>query len=544
MNDLLICNGWIVDGSGEERFQADILIRSGKICQIGLDLNRENCKILDASDLVVMPGIIDGHSHTERTIFRNPYSDSKLFQGVTSEVICQCGEGAFPLPKELEKRKTFSHLWSGAYNGSASMKGPSWTDFSSYAEALTDLKPAVNLLPVVPHGALRAFVMGWEERTATESERKNLQKSLAENLNQGAWGISFGLEYPPSSYSDQLELLALAQTASSCGGVCAFHLRNEDNELLQSIDEVLSLGKRTGAPIHICHLKADGKPNWGKAIEGLEMIRRSRAEGVQVTVDQYPYDAFSTQLSLLIGGWAQSGGREAFLTRLSDPNLQERIENEVEKNIELRGGPGRIQISQTDSARRELCGKTIENLAAEMEISAGKVVIQLILEERGGIWGTFFGMDGGEVDYLLSQLDVAIVSDGFGLRLPEDGKNSYHPRSFGSFPRVLGRKTRDERQLSLERAVYKMTGLNADIWGIKDRGRLKVGLAADITILDPQTIFDPAGFSETGPYSVGIKYVFVNGSIALKHGEIQEERNGYVLKRLGISNEIKSLVGN
>ena len=541
MNDLLIRNGWVVDGSGRERFQADILICKGKICQIGSDLNGENCEILEASGLVIMPGIIDGHSHTERTIFRNPYSDSKLFQGVTSEVICQCGEGAFPLPEDLEKRSTFSHLWSGAYSGSASMNGPSWTDFSSYAEALTDLKPAVNLLPVVPHGALRAFVMGWEERVATEPERKKLRKILAENLGQGAWGISFGLEYPPSSYSDQLELLALAQTVASCGGICAFHLRNEDNELLQSIDEVLSLGKVTGAPIHICHLKADGKPNWGKAIEGLEMIRQSRTEGVRATVDQYPYDAFSTQLSLLIGGWVQSGGREAFLARLSESKLQERIENEVKQNMDLRGGPGRIQISQTSSARRELCGKTIEELATEMDITASRVVIQLILEERGGIWGTFFGMDRIEVDYLLSQPDVAVVSDGFGLRLPEDGKNSYHPRSFGSFPRVLGQKTRDEKRLSLELAVYKMTGLNADIWGIEDRGRLKVGLVADITIFDPQAISDPAGFLATGPYSTGIKYVLVNGSIALKNGKVQEKRNGHVLKRSVILKDIKSL---
>ena len=541
MSDLLIRNGLIVDGSAQESFQADLLIRGGKIFKIGSDLKSENCEILEASGLVVIPGIIDGHSHTERTIFRNPYSDSKLFQGVTSEVICQCGEGAFPLPEDLEKRNAFSHLWTGAYSGSSSVNGPSWTDFASYAEALADLKPAVNLLPVVPHGALRAFVMGWEERLATEPERKKLQKALAENLSQGAWGISFGLEYPPSSYSDQLELLALAQTIASCSGVCAFHLRNEDNELLESIDEVLGLGKVTGAPIHICHLKADGKPNWGKAIEGLEKIRQSRTEGVRATVDQYPYDAFSTQLSLLIGGWAQSGGREAFLARLSDPNLQERIENEVKQNIDLRGGPGRIQISQTNSARRDLCGKTIEKLAAEMDITAAKVVIQLILEERGGIWGTFFGMDSVEVDYLLSQPDVAIISDGFGLRLPEDGKNSYHPRSFGSFPRVLGRKTRDENRLSLELAVYKMTGLNADIWGIEDRGRLKVGLAADITIFDPQEISDLAGFSETGPYSTGVKYVLVNGSIALKNGKIQEKRNGHVLKRSVILKDIKSL---
>ena len=271
------------------------------------------------------------------------------------------------------------------------------------------------------------------------------------------------------------------------------------------------------------------------------MIRRSRNEGVRATVDQYPYDAFSTQLSFLIGGWAQSGGREAFLDRLSNPKFQERIENEVKKNMDLRGGPGRIQISQTSSSCRDWCGKTIEKLAAEMNLTASRTVIQLILEEQGGVWGTFFGMDLAEVDYLLSQPDIAVVSDGFGLRLPEDGKNSYHPRSFGSFPRVLGKTMRDEKRLSLELAVYKMTGLNADIWGIEDRGRLKVGLVADITIFDPQTICDLAGFSETGPYSVGVKYVLVNGSIALKNGKVQEKRNGHVLKRSVILKDIKSL---
>ena len=529
---ILIQKGLIVDGSGSSGFVGDLLIENGKISKIAPEIDQNLAdKIIPAEGLVVIPGIIDGHSHTERTIFRNPYSESKLFQGVTSEVICQCGEGIYPLPEAQEKREDFAHLSQGVYSGSAIEGKPTWTTFATYKEALEEVGPAINLLPLIPHGALRATIVGWGNRLSTETEKEKMKQLAKQNMEEGAWGLSFGLEYPPSSYADLEELIALGKTIGEAGGYCAFHLRNEDNFLLEAIQEALDTGKESGCPVHISHLKADGKPNWGKAMEGLEMIRKAQKEGVQATTEQYPYEAFSTNLSLLFGGWVQEGGQGAYMDRLADIELREQLEQEIIANMNLRGGPEKIVISQTASQRTDCKGKTIADTAKEWDILPAQVVTRLLLEEKGGAWGVFFGMDIMEVREMLVQPDVMIISDGFGLSLPSDSTSFFHPRSFGSFTKVLGPMVREEKLLTLELAVHKMTGLTAKYLGISDRGILKEGLVADITIFDPTTVTDRATFDETGPYSEGINHVIVNGKIALEDGKINSERYGQILTR-------------
>lgn len=533
MGTTWIQNGLIVDGTNSPGYQGDVLLKDGKICQIGKKLDiSEVDEIIDATGLYVIPGIIDGHSHTERSIFRNPHSDSKLYQGVTTEVIGQCGQGAYPLPANLEEREKFAHLWQGALDGSAPVGGPTWENFSGYVKALEERKPGTNLAPLVPHGTLRALVVGWADRKADPEETKKMKEIVRQSLKEGAWGISFGLEYAPGNYSDEAEMIALGEVAAEEGAYCAYHLRSEDNFVLEGVVEALNVGRKSGVHVHICHLKADGKPNWGKARKGLEMIRKAREEGINATVEVYPYDAFSTTLSLLVGTWAQAGGIPSYMARLDDPELLDQIATEIEKNLDLRGGPSRIIVSQTGKPRPEYKGRSIEEIAKEKGIRPGQAVMQILREEDGGAWGVYFGMDYEEVSYLLQQPDVAIISDGFGLKLPEDGINFYHPRSFGTFARALGPLVRDEKLMPMELAVHKMTGLTADFVGIKDRGRLEEGLAADVTIFDPNEIKDLATFQESGPYSVGIKYVFVNGFLAFKNGEIIEERHGKVLKRI------------
>lgn len=533
MGTTWIRNGWIIDGTNSPGYQGDLFLKDGKIFQIGENLEIfEADETIDATGLYVIPGIIDGHTHTERSIFRNPHSDSKLYQGVTTEVIGQCGQGAYPLPEDFNEREKFAQLWEGALSGSAPGEGPAWGSFSEYARALEEWKPGMNLVPLIPHGTIRALVMGWTDRKANSEEIKQMKEIIRQNLKEGAWGISFGLEYPPGSYSDQEEMIALGEAAAEESVYCAYHLRSEDNYLLEAVEEALNVGRKSGAHIHICHLKADGKPNWGKAKRGLEMIREARKEGIHVTLEAYPYDAFSTTLSLLVGTWVQEGGLSAYMERLDDPKLADQIADEIEKNLDLRGGPSRILVSQTTRPRPEYKGRSIEEIAKEKGIRPGKAVMQILKEEDGGAWGVYFGMDHEEVNYLLQQPDVAIISDGFGLKLPEDGVNFYHPRSFGTFSRVLGPLVRDEKLLTMELAVYKMTGLTADFVGLKDRGRLKAGLAADIAIFDPNEIKDLAGFQESGPYSVGVKYVFINGFLAFNEGEVIGERHGKVLKRI------------
>ena len=541
MGKILIQKGLIVDGTGSSGFVGDLLIENGKISKIAPEIeSNSGYKIIHAEGLVVIPGIIDGHSHTERTIFRNPYSESKLFQVVTSEVICQCGEGIYPLPEAEEKRAGFAHLSRGVYSGSAMDGKPTWTTFATYKEAIEEVKPALNLLPLIPHGALHATVVGWENRLSTEAEKEEMKQLAKQNMEEGAWGLSFGLEYPPSSYADLAELTALAKTIGESGGYCAFHLRNEDNFLLEAIQEALDTGRESDCPVHISHLKADGKPNWGKAMKGLEMIREAQKEGVRATTEQYPYEAFSTTLSLLFGGWVQEGGQDLYMARLTDLGLREKLEQEIIVNMDLRGGPEQIVISQTASQRTDCKGKTIAETAKQWAISPAQVVIRLLLEEKGGAWGVFFGMDPKEVREVLAQPDVMVISDGFGLSLPSDSASFFHPRSFGSFTKVLGPMVRVEKLLSLELAVHKMTGLTAKYLGISDRGILKEGLVADVTIFDPNTITDRATFDETGPYSEGVKYVIVNGELALDDGILCEERHGKVLTRFASGAKLSS----
>lgn len=532
MGTTWIRNGWIVDGTNSPGYQGELFLKDGKIFQMGekLDISAAD-EIIDATGLCVIPGIIDGHTHTERSIFRNPHSDSKLFQGVTTEVIGQCGQGAYPLPDDLGEREKFAQLWQGALEGSTPEGGPTWGSFYDYVKALEEWTPGMNLVPLIPHGTVRALVMGWADRKANPEETKRIQEIARKSLREGAWGLSFGLEYPPGSYSGEEEMIALGEVAAEEGVYCAYHLRSEDNFVLEAVSEALNVGRKTGAHVHICHLKADGKPNWGKARKGLEMIREARKEGVNATVEAYPYDAFSTTLSLLVGTWVQEGGVSSYMARLDDPELLDKIATEIEKNLDLRGGPSRIIVSQTGKPRPEYKGRSIEEIAKEKGIRPGQAVMQILREEDGGAWGVYFGMDHEEVNYLLQQPDVAIISDGFGLKLPEDGVNFYHPRSFGTFAKALGPLVRDEKLMPIELAVHKMTGLTADFVGLKDRGRLKEGLAADVTVFDPNEIKDLATFQESGPYSVGIKYVFINGFLAFKNGEIAKERHGKVLKR-------------
>lgn len=531
MSTLHIRNGLIIDGTNTPAFFGDLLIEKGRITHIGQVPSGKYSLEIDATNLVVAPGVIDAHTHTERTVFRNPYSDSKLFQGVTTEIIGQCGEGAYPLPSDPSERDKHHALWEGNLSGSAPDGGPTWGNFTAYKEALEKIQPAVNLLALVPHGILRGQVIGWENRSGTGAELAKMQEILLDSLQAGAAGISFGLEYAPGCYCDIEELVTLAQIVAQENGYCAFHMRSEDDYLLEAIEEVIEVARRTNARVHICHLKADGKQNWGKARQGLELIRKAKQSGLQISVEQYPYDAFSTTLTFLLNSWALVGGRDAMLTRLADPSLRKELEKDITHNMDMRGGPIKILVSQTGTPRPEYRGKNLQELSESFQMTPAQMVIQILLEEKGSAWGVYQSMDPKEVEFILSQPDVAVISDGFGLVLPQDGESFYHPRSFGTFPRVLGHFARDRNILSLELAVYKMTGLVADIVGLQNRGRLQVGMVADLMIFNQKEINGFAGYQQSGPYSQGVVHVIVNGQFALKDGVIQQKRGGQILSK-------------
>lgn len=409
----------------------------------------------------------------------------------------------------------------------------SWTDFSGFADAVDRIHPGINLLPLTAHGALRMAVMGTEERKAAPEEMEKMRKLLAESLEQGAWGMSTGLVYPPGSFADTEELESLAEILELYGTVLTSHVRGESETLLPAIDEILGIGQRTGCAVLISHLKAIGKAYWGDGCRGLEKITRARESGQTVWTDQYPYEATNTGLTVLAPDWAHAGGIDGLIGRLRDPGIRPRLLRAIRERMDTRGGPSCVQISNihTEKGRRYI-GKTLEEIAGEEKKTPEAAAADIMEEERGAVSAVYFSLGKQDVETIIQDPMVAVCSDGYGLSAGARAeKCAVHPRAYGTFPRVLGRYVREKKLLPLERAVWKMTGLPARAFGIPGRGRLREGYTADITVFDPDTIRDRSDFVHPHQYSEGIEYVMIKGTFSLKNGHLTGNRNGKILRK-------------
>jgi N-acyl-D-aspartate/D-glutamate deacylase len=479
---------------------------------------------------VIAPGFIDEHTHTDRTIFEFPGPGGRITQGITSEVVCNCGIG--PFPNAPEHREELLPYLDSLYSSEIPYD-LSWTDFSGFADAVDAVHPGINLLPLTAHGALRMAVMGTEERKASPEDIEKMQQLLGESLQQGAWGMSTGLVYPPGSFADTEELEQMAQVLASCGSVFTSHVRGESGTLLTAIDEILGIGKRTGCAVLISHLKAIGKSYWGDGCRGLEKISRARQEGQTVWADQYPYEATNTGLTVLAPDWAQDGGISGLTARLKDPAIRPRLLRDIKKRMDTRGGPSCVQISnvRTEKGRRYM-GKTLEEIGAEENKTAAAAAADLMEQEQGAVSAVYFSLGAQDVETIIQDPLVAVCSDGYGLSAGDRAKQcAVHPRAYGTFPRVLGKYVREKKLLPLERAVWKMTGLPAKAFSIPRRGQLKEGYIADITVFNPDTIGDRATFANPHQYAEGVEYVMVKGVFSLREGRLTGIGNGRVLRR-------------
>ncbi|MDR3561694.1 MAG: D-aminoacylase [Negativicutes bacterium] len=485
-------------------------------------------QVIDATGLAVAPGFIDLHSHTDRTILENPGAASKILQGVTTEVVGNCGIGSFPVSAghHTELEDSFNSL-----EGDSDI-AVTWADCAGFARVVEKAAPAVNLIPLVAHGALRIAVMGSVDRPPSSGEMAQMEELLAENLRQGAWGLSTGLIYPPGSYAKIEELVALGRVLASYGAIYTSHLRSEEAALHAAVEEAVQVARASGVRVEISHLKAVGRPFWGGGAEAAIRLQALRAEGVDIWADQYPYLATSTGLSVLLSGWVHEGGREKMLQRLADPELAGQLRREIAEAVAVRGDAGTIQIAATNTPRnRALCGRTLADVAQLWQTTPADAVIRLLSEEGGVVSAVYFSLDETELETILRRPDVSVGSDGYAMNA-ELYKNSVtHPRSYGTFPRVLGHFVREKKLLSLETAVRKMTSLPSDILGMTDRGRIKCGFAADLTLFDPATVRDNATFIQPHLYPDGIPHVIVNGRMAVKEGRLTGDRPGRVLKK-------------
>lgn len=529
MLDILFKNGIVCDGTGQPLFRGNVGVQDGKIVLVGQD-TEDAAAVLDIDGLVIAPGFIDEHTHTDRTIFEFPSPGGRITQGITSEVVCNCGIGPFP-NSSAHKEELLPYLDS--LYSSEIPYDLSWTDFSGFADAVDAVHPGINLLPLTAHGALRMAVMGTEERKPSPEEMEKMKELLHESLCQGAWGMSTGLVYPPGSFADTKELEALAEVLAHHGAVFTSHVRGESGTLLTAIDEILGIGKRTGCAVLISHLKAIGPQYWGDGCRGLEKIIRARKKGQTVWADQYPYDATNTGLTVLVPDWAHNGGMAALTERLQDPQLRPRLLRDIRKRMDIRGGPSCVQIASIHTAKgRRYIGKTLEEIGTEEKKTPEEAAADIIEQERGAVSAVYFSLGKQDVETIIQDPTVAVCSDGFGLSVgSRTEQSSVHPRAYGTFPRVLRKYVREEKLLSLSTAVWKMTGLPAKAFSIPDRGQLKEGYTADITVFNPRTVSDRSTFVNPHQYSEGVEYVMVKGVFSLKEGQLTGDGNGQVLRR-------------
>ena len=528
MLDVLIKGARVVDGSGAAARVADLGVSDGRIVEIG-DLGAAMAKeIIDASGLVAAPGFIDMHSHSDNTLPINPRAESKIRQGVTTEVIGMCGGS--PAPVTEERRAEIVRQADGYIK----CLPWSWLSFGEYLDYLRGNGLSVNVAPMVGHGTIRVAAMGHVSDEPTPAQLADMKALLAQAMDEGAWGFSTGLIYPPGFFSKTDEIVELAQVAAARNGFYFSHIRGEGETLLDAISEAVAIGERAGLPVQTAHFKASGRSHWGKAAQALEILDAARVRGVDITSDMYPYTAASTGLSALLPDWAHDGGRDALLGRLSDPETRAKIRQSVIDGVD--GLEGAEQWAGTLISRcpsmPELEGKTIADLSAEMGKAPADVVLDVLAEASANVSMIRFKMSEDNLCMQLRHGPMMIGSDGSALATEgplSEGKP--HPRNYGTFPRVLAKYVREEGVLSLEEAVHKMTALPAQKLRLADRGLLRQGYWADIALFDPETIQDRATYTDPHRYPLGIPYVMVNGQVTVAAGVHRGTLAGRILSR-------------
>jgi len=499
-HDLLIRNARIVDGTASPWYRSDIAVRGDTIALIAQRIDARATRVIDAGGLVVSPGFIDIHTHARRGIFDVPTADNYVRQGVTTLIEGPDGGSPIPLGPFLSKI------------------------------AATRITP--NFASFVGQGSIRSEVMGEVNRPATSAELDNMRVLVRQGMEDGALGLSSGLFYVPGTFTPTEEVIELAKVAGEMGGIYISHMRDEAKGVIESVRETIAIGERGRLPTQITHHKVVGKAYWGRSVETLRMVDEARARGVDATIDQYPYTASATSVgAALLPAWAQEGGREATLGRLKDPSTRAKIKAEGVRIIrDERGGgdPKNVSVSscQFDPS---LAGKNLAQITQQRGLpvtieNAAETAMWIV--EQGGCGGIFHAIGEEDLQRILVHPATMIASDG---EVPIFGRNVPHPRSYGTFARVLGLYVREKKLLSLETAVQKMSALPAQRLGLTDRGVLRTGLKADLVIFDPARVRDTATFEKPHAYAEGVTHVIINGQVAFENGTMTSARPGKVL---------------
>ncbi|WP_274649210.1 N-acyl-D-amino-acid deacylase family protein [Paenibacillus humicola] len=528
MLDIILANGRIVDGSGNPWQAGDVGIKDGQIAAVGQLAGEEAGRVIDVNRQVIAPGFIDGHCHSDLMILDYPLSEIKVRQGVTAEVVGNCGLAPAPIgPGRLEQLQSYVQPVLGM-----SSREWSWKSVRDYMEIIAASRPSEHIATYVAHGALRIAVMGFENRPATPAELQQMKQLLEEGMEAGAIGLSIGLLYAPGSYTAKEEIAELCSVLPKYGGLFSTHIRGEGNNLLPSVREVIWIAEKAGVSLHISHLKAAGRRNWGTVLDALELIEDARARGMDVTCDVYPYNAGSTSLTTVLPPWTLEGGIDRLLAIVRDPSLRARIREELGReqtdwdNLVCSTGWQSVFISSVHSeTNRGLEGKHIAEISETRSQHPVDCVLDLLLEEQGRISIVYFHMSDEDVRQVVGYDKSLIASDSLTC---ETGKP--HPRLYGTFPRVFAKYVREEKTLTLEQAVRKVASFPVQRFKLGKRGLIVPGYLADLVVFDPDTIQDAATYEDPRRHPEGISHVFVNGSPTLLNGGHTHAREGDLIR--------------
>lgn len=493
--DVVLTGASIFDGNGSAPIVGDVAVKGETIVGVGQFEVAGDPRRIDATNLIVSPGFIDLHNHSDRPITRaeTRLNRNYITQGVTTIVTGNCGGGR--------------------------------ADVRTYLKQIDDGGAGTNVVHLIPQGSLRRKVIGSDNRPPSPSELEKMEQAVAEGMQAGAWGISTGLIYVPSKYAATDELIALASVVARHGGIYVSHMRNENTRLLESIDETLQIGREARLPVHISHFKASGRAAWGLAADAVLKVQQARDDGQRVTADQYPYIASSTSLGAMVVP-DRYRNTTAFKEAMADPASAKELQAKLRKSIEVRSGGASLFIASY-SKQRQWQGRDLASLAKELQ----KDVVDLVVEiqTNGGAAMVNFGMQEAEVRLIMQQPYVAVASDG-GSKLPND--TVPHPRNYGTFPRKIGRYAIRGKTVALAAAIRSATGLPAEILGLPKRGFVKTGYAADLVVFDPETMMDTATFEKPHQYATGIRYLFVNGVLAIDQSHVTEKLPGRALRHV------------
>jgi len=524
MFDYLIKNVRIIDGTGAPWFRGDVALKDGKIVSMGSTVPSDARQVLDGEGRILAPGFIDIHSHSDFSLPVYGGAESRLLQGVTTEIGGNCGLSPAPVvPAKLDLLKKYVGFLTQELAWD-------WQTFGEYLDAVERARPAVNFAALAGHGTLRVAAMGFENREPTAEEMSLMKELLESSMKQGALGLSSGLIYPPGFYSTTQEIADIATAMADYGGYYETHMRNEGDKILESIEESAAVGRYAGVPVLVAHHKVVGRFNWGGSRDSQAKIASLREEGLDIACDQYPYTAGSTTITTIFPNWSHEGGVDGLILRLLDSETRQRLKAEVLQGMEAhaRRFEDILLASVGSQENKRFEGMTVTEAAASVGKEPCDFVFDLVVDERAGVAVVSFGMSEDDVRHIMAHPLTMIGSDGGAM--PIEGKGKPHPRTFNTFVRVLAKYCLEEGLFPLEEAIRKMTSLPASRAGLHNRGLIRPGFAADLVLLNIEALQDNSDYANPRQAPAGIDMVWVNGQIVVEEGKINGVRAGEVIR--------------